>query len=117
MPRTAHVLIPFIFFLSGVSALIFETLFDLLSQRQRERIARGWPETPIWIFCSETGTRPEPRNVERVWARLRRRAQKKGVRAFPLTQPAIRGRRGRFRLARTYGGSRTNLAMPTLLRR
>ena len=61
-----------------------ETLFVLLSQRQRERIAQGWPETPDWIFCSKTGTRPEPRNVERVWARLRRRAQKKGVRAFPL---------------------------------
>ncbi len=61
-----------------------DTLFVLLAERQRERIARGWPETPDWIFCSRIGTCPEPRNVERGWARLRRRVQKTGVRPFPL---------------------------------
>jgi len=67
-----------------ITPALSETLFALLSQRQRERIERGWPETPEWVFCSRDGTRPEPRNVERVWARLRRRAQKNGVRPFPL---------------------------------
>ena len=67
-----------------MTATLSETLFVLLSRRQSERIARGWPETPDWAFCSETGTCPEPRNVERVWGRLRRRAQKLGVRPFPL---------------------------------
>jgi len=61
-----------------------ETLFAQLTRRQRERIERGWPETPIWLFCSETGTAPEPRNVERVWSRVRRRAQKQGIRPLPL---------------------------------
>lgn len=51
-----------------------ETLFDVLGERQKERIAQGWPDTPVRVFASEVGTAPEPRNVERVWARIRRRA-------------------------------------------
>ena len=41
-------------------------------------------EVPPWVFCSETGTAPDPRNVERVWYRVRRRAQKQGVRPLKL---------------------------------
>jgi hypothetical protein len=37
-----------------------------------------------WVFSSEVGTAPEPRNVERVWGRVRRRAQKQGVRPLKL---------------------------------
>jgi len=36
------------------------------------------------VFCSEAGTQPDPRNVERVWGRVRRRAQKFGVRPLKL---------------------------------
>jgi integrase len=39
---------------------------------------------PEWVFCSETGTHPDPRNVERVWGRVRRRAQKQGIRPLKL---------------------------------
>jgi integrase len=28
-----------------------ETLFDLLAERRREALARGWRETPEWVFC------------------------------------------------------------------
>ncbi len=59
-------------------------LFDLLAQRRREAMTPGWPEVPAWVFCSEAGTDPTPRNIERVWYRLRRRAQKLGVRPLKL---------------------------------
>ncbi len=59
-------------------------LLDLLGDRRREALARGWNEVPRWIFCSEKGTSLDPRNVERVWARVRRRAQKLGVRPLKL---------------------------------
>ncbi len=59
-------------------------LFDLLAERRREALARGWADTPPWIFCSEAGTAWEERNFERVWYRLRRRAQKAGVRPLKL---------------------------------
>ena len=59
-------------------------LLDLLGDRRREALARGWSEVPRWIFCSEKGTSLDPRNVERVWARVRRRAQKLGVRPLKL---------------------------------
>ena len=38
----------------------------------------------MWVFCSEAGTAPEPRNLERVWFRVRRRAHKEGVRPLKL---------------------------------
>ena len=34
-----------------------DQLFDLLAERQRERIAQGWRETPDWVFCNEMGGR------------------------------------------------------------
>jgi integrase len=61
-----------------------ETLFDLLGERRREALSRGWVEAPEWVFCSEVGTVLEPRNVERIWQRVRRRAQKRGVRPLKL---------------------------------
>jgi integrase len=59
-------------------------LFDLLAGRRSECLRRGWPETPAWVFCSETGTPLDERNVTRSWYRVRRRAQKLGVRPFRL---------------------------------
>ncbi len=61
-----------------------DLLFDVLAERRRETLARGWPEAPAWVFPSEAGTALHPRNVERVWARLRRRAAKKKVRPLKL---------------------------------
>jgi integrase len=50
-------------------------LLDVLAERRREVLAKGWGDVPEWVFCSEAGTPPHPRNVERVWERVRRRAQ------------------------------------------
>ena len=60
------------------------TLFDLLAARRAEGLSRGWPTVPEWVFCSEAGTLLEERNVERAWYRVRRRAQKAGVRPLKL---------------------------------
>jgi hypothetical protein len=59
-------------------------LFDLLAQRRTEALHRGWPEVPAWVFCSEAGTPLDERNVTRSWDRVRRRAQKRGVRPLKL---------------------------------
>jgi integrase len=59
-------------------------LLDLLGTRRREAMARGWPEVPAWVFCSDSGTAPDPSNIERVWRRVRRKAQKLGVRPLKL---------------------------------
>ncbi len=59
-------------------------LFNLLGLRRREMVNKGWREVPEWVFCSGTGTAPEERNFERLWYRLRRRAQKQGVRPLKL---------------------------------
>jgi integrase len=68
----------------GMTAGLAEALFDLLACRRREQLSRGWPEVPAWLFCSETGSPPDPSNVERAWRRVRRRAQKLGVRSLKL---------------------------------
>ncbi len=67
-----------------MTAGLAEELFDLLTYRRRERLSRGWPEILSWLFCSETGPPPDPSNVERAWRRVRRRAQKLGVRSLKL---------------------------------
>jgi len=61
-----------------------EALFDLAVERRRQALQRGWPDVPEWVFCSETGDLLDESNVGRVWRRLRRRAQKKGVRPLKL---------------------------------
>ena len=45
---------------------------------------RGWAEPSEWVFPSLTGGPLDPRNIERTWQRVRRRAQAKGVRALRL---------------------------------
>ena len=59
-------------------------LLDLLGERRRQMLSRGWQEVPEWVFCSETGGPIEERNFERAWFRVRRRARKRGVRPFRL---------------------------------
>ena len=59
-------------------------LLDVLGQRRTETLSRGWPEVPAWVFPSETGGPLDARNFERSWLRVRRRAQKEGVRPFKL---------------------------------
>ena len=59
-------------------------LLDLLGSRRREALQKGWPEVPEWVFPSKTGKPMDVNNVERTWRRLRRRAQKKGVRPLKL---------------------------------
>ncbi len=65
-----------------------ELLFDLLAERQRQRIENGWRETPEWVFCTSNGTGFNPRNIQRTFDRVRRRAQKSGVR--PLSMHSAR---------------------------
>jgi len=65
-----------------------ELLFDLLGDRQRQRIENGWRETPEWVFCTSNGTGFNPRNIQRTFDRVRRRAQKRGVR--PLSMHSAR---------------------------
>jgi integrase len=67
-----------------LSPALAETLFDLLGERRRQCIAKGWREVPEWVFCSEVGTAWGPRNVIRIWERVRRRAHKEGVRPLKL---------------------------------
>ena len=43
-----------------------------------------WQEVPEWVFPSKTGKPIDVNNFERTWRRLRRRAQKKGVRPLKL---------------------------------
>jgi len=59
-------------------------LFDLFGHRRVEAMQRGWAEPPVWVFCSETGTPLDERNATRSWSRVRRRAQKLGVRPLKL---------------------------------
>ena len=59
-------------------------LFDLLAERRVAALRRGWSEVPEAVFCSEAGTPLDERNVTRTWQRIRRRAQKLGVRPLKL---------------------------------
>ncbi len=67
--------------LSPTLAAIFH---DLFAQRRRECLTRGWGNVPEFIFCSETGGLLDERNVTRAWGRLRRKAQRHGVRPLRL---------------------------------
>jgi hypothetical protein len=57
-------------------------LLDLLGQRRRECLSRGWPDVPDWVFPSRTRGPLHPDNFERSRLRLRRKARKEGV--WPL---------------------------------
>ena len=59
-------------------------LRDLLAERRRECLRRGWVEVPEFVFCSTTGGPLGERNVNRTWQRLRRKAQKEGIRPLRL---------------------------------
>jgi integrase len=59
-------------------------LFDLIAERRRQALVRGWKDVPAWVFCSMTGGPLEERNVERSWYRVRRAAQAHGVRPLKL---------------------------------
>ncbi len=59
-------------------------ILDLLGLRRREALAKGWPEIPDWVFPGETSNPIDVNNFERTWRRLRRRAQKEGVRPLKL---------------------------------
>ena len=59
-------------------------LRELLSERRRQCLKHGWAEIPELVFCSEKGGALDERNINRSWARVRRKAQKKGVRPLRL---------------------------------
>ena len=61
-----------------------EALFDLLAVRREEALRFGWGEIPEWVFPSEAGTPLDERNLSRAWYRVRRKAQKLGVRPLKL---------------------------------
>jgi integrase len=67
-----------------MSGTLEEILRDLLSKRREESLRRGWREVPDLVFCSQTGGALDERNVTRAWHRVRRRAQKQGVRPLRL---------------------------------
>ena len=68
----------------SMAPTLASALFDLLTDRRREAMHRGWPSIPEWVFCSEGGTALDERNVGRAWERVRRRGQKHGVRPLRL---------------------------------
>jgi len=61
-----------------------EAPFDLLAFRRKEAVRLGWGEIPEWVFRSEVGTALDQRNLSRAWYRVRRKAQKEGVRPLKL---------------------------------
>ena len=61
-----------------------EAMFDLLTERRKEVMTRGLGEVPEWAFTTKTGNALHPRNAVRSWERVRRLAQKKGVRPLKL---------------------------------
>ncbi len=67
-----------------VSPALDQVLRDLLSERRRQCLERGWSEVPAFIFCSETGGPLDERNVSRTWYRVRRKAQGQGVRPLRM---------------------------------
>ena len=67
-----------------LSPALAQVLTDLLSERRRACLKGRWAEVPALIFCSETGGPLDERNVTRAWHRVRRNAQKEGVRPLRL---------------------------------
>jgi len=67
-----------------VAPALASLLLDVLAARRREALGYGWPETPEWVFPSQTGSPIDQDNFERSWRRVRRRAQSMGVRPLRL---------------------------------
>ena len=67
-----------------MSPALADVLSDLFAERHRGTLSGKWKETPEFVFCSETGGNLDERNVTRSWERLRRKAQKVGVRPLRL---------------------------------
>ncbi|MCR9095055.1 MAG: site-specific integrase [bacterium] len=69
----------------AMSPVVADEFFSLLAFRRQQRIDNGWAEIPEWIFSSRAGTQLSPRNHQRVWDRVRIRAQDEhGVRPLKL---------------------------------
>jgi integrase len=47
----------------AMPAGLADTFFDLLTARRQEALHRGWPDVPVWVFCSEAGTPIDERNL------------------------------------------------------
>ncbi len=67
-----------------LSPSLAATLRDLLLERRRACLHRGWVDVPAFVFCSATGGLLDERNVNRTWDRLRRKMQPRGVRPLRL---------------------------------
>jgi integrase len=67
-----------------LSPILAAVLGDLLAERRRACLERSWSEVPEFVFCSAVGGPLDERNVHRTWQRLRRKAQKEGVRPLRL---------------------------------
>ena len=61
-----------------------ELLLDVLGERRRECLAKGWKQIPRPVFCSTNGSYWNERNFNRSWEQVRRRAQVRGVRPLRL---------------------------------
>ncbi len=61
-----------------------ELLVDVLGQRHREVLARGWPAVPELVFPNERGGPIDEHNFAVPWRRLQRRAQREGIRPLNL---------------------------------
>ena len=55
-----------------------------MAVRREETLRFGWSEIPEWVFPSGAGTALDERNLSRAWYRVRRKAQKAGVRPLKL---------------------------------
>jgi hypothetical protein len=64
--------------------LVSANILDLLGTRRRESLKASWSEIHKGVFCSKTGGQLDERNFTRTWERVRRRAQKLGVRPLKL---------------------------------
>jgi integrase len=68
-----------------MSRELMQTLKDLHTERQIEAAARGWTETPAWVFCSEVGGLLHPHNIrDRVFYGLLTKAGLRKVRFHDL---------------------------------
>ncbi len=67
-----------------LSPALAAILGDLLAERRRQSLKRGWAEVPELVFCAETGGPLDERNVTRSWHRVRRKALPQGVRSLRL---------------------------------